>query len=408
MTEPAPPPRQGPRPLPFHLMIQLASLLCSEAALPLWRNGALRWKPQAADTDLRRAVQQEDEDRFRRALSDEGQARTQDFLAGVAAYRRHPYRRALAAMPVVWQQGSTRLIDYGVPGAGGLPLLVVPSLINRAYILDLMPRRSLLRYLRGRGLRPLLVDWGRPGEAERDFALDDYVADRLSAMLDHVLARAGRPALLGYCMGGTLALGLACLRPEALTGLLLLAAPWDFHCPNRRPAAQLDLLRPAIEEALALYHQLPADLLQILFWSQDPGAVQRKFRQFARFAGNSAAARNFVAIEDWVNDCVPLAEKVAHEVLFAWYGSNRPAQSGWRLAGRMIEVTDLALPTLLLVPRRDRIVPAEQALALARQLPNATTRMVEGGHVGMLLGAEAVTGVYRVIDKTVTALANQG
>ena len=116
----SPPRRRGPRPLALHLALAAA---------------AARARP-AADGSL--------------------PAR---FLAGLHAYWRHPYRRDLAEPPALWSEGATRLLDYGP--ADGLPLLVVPSLINRAYILDLMPGRSLLRHLAEQGLRPLSGRLGR-------------------------------------------------------------------------------------------------------------------------------------------------------------------------------------------------------------------------------------------------------
>src|SRR3546814_17470322 len=100
---------------------------------------------------------------------------------------------------------------------GGIPVLVVPSLFNRGYILDLSAGRSFLRWLADQGFRPFLVDWDSPGEAERRFDLTDYVAGRLEAALNVVLdATGGRPvAVLGYCMGGLLALALAQRRRRA-------------------------------------------------------------------------------------------------------------------------------------------------------------------------------------------------
>src|SRR5690606_31735137 len=127
---------------------------------------------------------------------------------GIEAYRAHPYRRQVIDPPVCWKEGTTRLLDYGaVPEAtrsrDGVPLLVVPSLINRGYVLDLMPGRSLLRALAAAGFRPFLVEWGHPGEAERRFTLTDYVAGRLEGALEAVLAITGRrPPVIGYCMGG--------------------------------------------------------------------------------------------------------------------------------------------------------------------------------------------------------------
>ncbi len=62
---------------------------------------------------------------------------------------------------MLWRDGSTRLLDYRP--AGGAPLLVVPSLINRAYILDLAPGRSLLRHLAEAGPAAAAGRLGRAG-----------------------------------------------------------------------------------------------------------------------------------------------------------------------------------------------------------------------------------------------------
>src|ERR1700712_783105 len=82
-------------------------------------------------------------------------------IAGIAAYRRHPYRRTLHDPAVIWESGSCRLLDYGrarsrAPGARP-PVLFVPSLVNRAYILDLARGRSMVRWLAAKGVRPLML-----------------------------------------------------------------------------------------------------------------------------------------------------------------------------------------------------------------------------------------------------------
>lgn len=393
-------PRQGPRPLPFHLATQATSLLSSLNALPLWKNGSASWSKHWSpeESDLRAQINRADPAKLHQALSDETIRRVDAFLAGIKAYRDHPYRRALEPMPEVWRQGSTRLFDYGAPNAKGTPVLVVPSLVNRSYVLDLTPRRSLMRYLARKGLRPFLIDWGAPGEAERGFGLDDYIGTRLSAALDAVTARAGKPALLGYCMGGLLTLGLAALRPEDVVGQVLMAVPWDFHRPTSLAAQPLAALREPIEHAIEHLGELPGDMLQILFALSDPGAVERKFRQFARLKQTQAPARRFVALEDWANDCVPLTAKVTREAFFGWYGDNLPGRGQWRVCGMEVNPRRLRHPALVVVPSRDRIVPAESAVPLANALPNGKRLIIEGGHVGMLTGARAVTELYAPIS----------
>ena len=308
------------------------------------------------------------------------------FLAGLQAYWRHPYRRRLAEPPTVWSEGSTRLLDYGPPG--GAPLLAVPSLINRAYILDLAPARSLLRYLAGHGLRPLLVDWGVPGPRERRTTLDDYVTGRLTTALREAQRVGGAPpVLLGYCMGGLLATALAARQPHRVAGLALLATPWDFHADRLTPA--LRALLAAAADAGGLLGGLPVELVQCLFACIDPLAVARKFARFGELAPDSPEALGFVAIEDWLNDGVPLGAAVAHECLLGWYGENRPARGRWQIGGQPVEPERIALPSLLAIPTRDRIVPPASAAALAARLPRASVLRPQGGHIGMVVGGDA-------------------
>lgn len=393
-------PRQGPRPLPLHLLTHASTLAGSRAALPLWKSGSLPWNPALADraAELKKSLDAAGPDAWTRLdeeLSAESAHRHQSLLDGIDAYRRHPYHRPLQRPPELWRQGSTSVLDYRIV-PGGVPVLVVPSLVNRAYILDLTARRSLVRYLAGRGLAPFLVDWDWPGETEMGFDLTAYVTGPLTAALEAVTAATGRrAALLGYCMGGDLALALAQHRPDLAASLGLLATPWDFHAGRDGQAALVRALAPSLGRLIDAAGQLPVDLLQAMFASLDPGLTPRKFAAFARLARRSAKARDFVALEDWANDGVPLAARVARECLFQWYGDNSPAQGRWLVAGRPVAPRGLRLPALAMIPERDRIVPPDSALPLAAAIPGARVMMVKGGHVGMLLSARAVSQVYR-------------
>ena len=173
--------RAGPRPLAFHLASALSALGGSMVALPSSLAGKIPtdtgWGAEA--NEFATALADLAAEDMLPAAGQEAVRRLQVMLQGIEAYRRHPYKRNVEDPPAVWQDGSTRLLDYGeVDGASadGRPVLFVPSLVNRGYVLDISARRSMLRWLATRGLRPLLVDWGTPGEAEKDFSLDDYIA----------------------------------------------------------------------------------------------------------------------------------------------------------------------------------------------------------------------------------------
>ncbi|MBY0431056.1 MAG: alpha/beta fold hydrolase [Rhodospirillales bacterium] len=315
------------------------------------------------------------------------------FLRGVLAYRRHPYRRAMPEPPTIWRCGGTRLLDYG---GDGPPLLAVPSLVNRATILDLTPKRSLMRYLAGRGLRVLMVDWDAPGEAEAGFGLTEYILGRLVPAFDAAAALTGQvPMVLGYCMGGLLALALAARRP--VKALALMATPWDFHDPDR--ARLMRAVEPMIGPAITAAGSLPVDMLQIFFAAIDPPSIGRKFRALAAMPPRGAKARDFVALEDWLNDGVPLAAEVARECLFGWYGRNDPALGRWCIAGEAVRPQDISAPSLVMVPLRDRIVPPASALPLAESLPQARLMRLDAGHIGMVTGRRAKTEVYGPLSR---------
>jgi polyhydroxyalkanoate synthase subunit PhaC len=392
--------RLGPRPLPLHLLSAMTAWMSSTAALSFSNGGSPLSKPMRAP-ELANAAQAlagqlaavAPED-FAAAVDRELRGQADAFLRGIEAYRHHPYRRAVADPPVVWQEGTTRLLDYGPEG--GAPLLVIPSLINRSTILDLAPERSLLRFLAQQGVRPLLVDWGKPGPIERGFTLTDYVAGRLDAAFEAALASAGAPlAVLGYCMGGLLAVALAQRRQREIGALALLATPWDFHAAQVEQARLLGSLAPWLEAACGLLGEVPVDTLQALFLGLDPLLALRKFSRFATLDPAAPEAQDFVALEDWLNDGVPLALPVARECLGEWYGANSPARAAWRIAGTPILPSRVTLPALVVVPARDRIVPPASAAALAEALPRATRLDPPLGHIGMIVGRQAEERMWR-------------
>ena len=392
--------RLSPRPLPAHLASAMLLWLSSRGALTSLASGLPPWSigESGAPEPLRALageIGQLGVEAVAAALDRELSARADRFLAGLDAYRRHPFRREELEAPVVWRAGNTRLLDYGTGGGPGV--LVVPSLINRYDVLDLLPERSFLRYLAGRGLRPLVLDWGEPGVAERDFKLTDYIAGPLeAAMTASAELTASRVGIVGYCMGGLLALALALRRPAETACLALLATPWDFHAERQ---AQAGLLAAAVEAALLGPNNAPLalDVIQGLFLALDPFLAERKFIRFAGLEEKGAAARDFVALEDWINDGVPLARNVALECARSWYRDNDPARGEWRVAGEPVRPSEVTTPSLVVLPSRDRIVPPLSAEPLATAILGATVLRPPFGHIGMMASASAPETVWHPI-----------
>ncbi len=321
-------------------------------------------------------------------------------IAGIAAYRRHPFARTLVDPPAIWTEGDARLLDYSAGISAGPTVLFVPSLINRAYVLDLTEDRSMLRWFAASGIRTLLLDWGWPGR-ERAWTLTDYIGGRL----DRAIHAAGGPVILaGYCMGGLLALAAGLRRPDSVRGVAFLATPWDFHA-GIDPAGWAGVV-PALEPLMASSGTLPVDALQAMLARPTLEDVAERYRAFGAEPQDSDRARNFVALEDWLADGIPLAAPVAREVLGGWYGDNTPMRGRWRVADTVVDPGRLAVPAFVAIPGRDRIVPPESARALAAKLPNATVHDAKAGHVGMVAGSQAEAQLWTPLREWLRALAS--
>ena len=136
------------------------------------------------------------------------------------------------------------------------------------------------------------------------------------------------------------------------------------------------------------------DSIQALFAGLDPLLVARKFMAFSRLDPASPRAEAFVALEDWLNDGIALAAPVARECLGRWYGANTPGRGDWRVAGEAVEPTRLDLPTLVVVPDQDRIVPPASAGVLAQRIPGADAINPRAGHIGMMASGRAPDQVW--------------
>lgn len=296
-------------------------------------------------------------------------------LRGIRAYQEHPYRRSLAEPPVLATVGHARLLDYG--GAGP-PVVFVPSIINPSDVLDLMEGRSMLRWLSANGLRPLLLDWGSPKAGDAAMSIDEHVTERLLPLLDAV----GEPSrIVGYCLGGTMALASAQLSRTSKVALI--ATPWRFSgCEDERRAGLGTLWRhlSPLADAAGL---IPMDMLQPGFWELNGARSITKYELFGAQEQASPSAELFVALEDWANGGPPITAAAASQLLDRFFCKDEPGNDQWRIGGETIAPDRLKVPVLSFGASRDRLVP------LAATATVGERRDLDGGHVGIIIGKTA-------------------
>jgi len=394
--------------LPLQLMLSLGCWLSSPFALQCAKSA---WPPLN-----NKAISPAENEALQQAVSEEARNRASNLLAGILRYYDAPQARHAQEPPCIWRRGNARLLDYGsrdyrerrdyrdhreenhtttttatITTATMNPIvLFIPSLINRYYILDLEEERSMLRFLSRQGIYPLVLDWGEPGSFEQAFGCADYIMQILCPAIDFISEIAHQPILLaGYCMGGNMALAATQLRQKSISALALFATPWDFHCKAFLPFVVDTQWLPMIESLIAAQNSLPADRIQSLFYMTDPWVFEHKFRRFADLPPDSRAARDFVVLEHWVNDGVPMTANVARDCLIGWAQENQLSNGRWTVDGKKIDPRKLKLPTFIAIPQNDHVVPLECALPLANAMPHAHIAHPRSGHVGMIVGTHA-------------------
>lgn len=315
-------------------------------------------------------------------------------MRGLAAYQIAPRAPAPPRTDAIAAVAGTTLRDHRGPDGKGPPIVFVPSLINPPRVLDLMPGKSLIGWLATRGHRPLLVDWGEPAPADRGLDIAAHVTDRL---LPLIAALPEPPVLVGYCLGGTMAMAAAQLAPVA--GLALIAAPWRFSGFSDRARADIADLWTAAEPACDRLGLVPMEVLQTGFWRLDPDRTLSKYARFADLDPDSEAAAAFVAVEDWSNQGAPLTYAAGRELFDDFYDADLPGTGRWRVGGQAIDPAALACPAVEFVSAGDRIVPA----ASSAMLPDR--RVLAAGHVGMVVGSRASEQLWAPLHDWLSAPA---
>ncbi len=275
------------------------------------------------------------------------------------------------------------------------PVLLVPSMINRWYILDLRPGFSITAALVDAGFDVWCLDWGVSGDEDRYLTWDRILA-RLSRAVRRVARATGhdRVGVLGYCMGATLSAIHAALEPDSVAWLVNLAGPIDFSTAG--------MLRRLVDprwfdvDAIADAGNVSPRQMQEGFAALRPTLKLSKWVTLADRLTDDAFLRSFTALEHWANDNIPFPAAAYRTYIRELYQENRLVEGGHRVGGRSVDLAQIDCPILTITASRDTICPPEAALALPSLASSTDTTHVSvpGGHVGAVVGSRAATKLY--------------
>jgi polyhydroxyalkanoate synthase subunit PhaC len=277
-----------------------------------------------------------------------------------------------------------------------VPVLLVPSMINRWYVMDLREGASLAAALATDApWDTYCFDWGIPEDEDRYLTWDDVVA-RLERVVRRLCRITGAPrvAIVGYCMGATLACIYSALRPERVSALVNLAGPVDFAEAGRL-GTMVDprWFDPA---AMTSAGNLSALQMQSGFLALAPTGSISKWVGLVDKIHDPKARTAFGALETWASDNIPFPAAAYVTYIKELYQENRLVRGEHWVRGERVDLARISCPVLTVVAERDAICPPKAALALNNSASSAVKDVlsVPGGHVGAVVGSRAARELY--------------
>ena len=293
----------------------------------------------------------------------------------------------------VYREDKLTLYHYRpiAPSANLPPVLIVYALVNRPYMMDLQPDRSLIRRLLELGLDLYLIDWGYPDGADRFTDLNDYINGYLHRCLGVVLRehRLEATTVLDVCQGGTFSLCYAALHPERVRNLITMVTPVDFQTSDNLLSKWVQGID--VDALVAAHGIVPGEVLNAAYVSLMPfRLLQQKYVNLLG-GGDQAQIDNFMRMEKWIFDSPAQAGAAFAQFARWFFQENRLLKGTLELGGRRVDLKQLTQPLLNIYAKQDHLVPPAASTAL-EPLVGSRDYLALGldvGHIGMYVSGRS-------------------
>ena len=304
----------------------------------------------------------------------------------------------------VWTQGKAQLWRYRSDNVSfAPPVLLFIGLVSRSWILDLHPSNSLVARLRDAGFDVYVLDWGVPDAADAANTLETYVARYLPRAIRAMLreSHCRECSIVGYCMGGNLALMLAGSELGVpIRNLVTMATAVDFH----QMGGLIDSLRNGALDADALTDwtgNIPAGYISRLFRVRKPTSDIAEYANLWENLWNDEYVSSHQAMARWASEHVPLPGALTRQLIDSWLDQNAFMTDRLRLVGSRVDLRRVSIPMLCVFGGRDTLVLPEAARPIADLVGSDDLQLLEldAGHAGLTVSPTAArVTIPRLID----------
>jgi polyhydroxyalkanoate synthase len=292
-----------------------------------------------------------------------------------------------------------------------IPLLLVPPLGVIADTFDLMPDRSLVRYMAARGFKVYMIDWGTPTRKHASLRLQDYADHMMNEAIEAVLAHSGvsQVSLMGWCMGGLLSLMQAGLKRDArIANIVTVASPIDTRQGSgviagvgRAINTPAKMMRKVTDFRLLNVDpqkmHVPGWVTTVVFKMTDPvGSVTTYWDLLMRLWDREFVV-NHSTTADYLNNMLAYPAGVVQDMLVRVTVGNKLAKGEIRLGSRISRFANIQAPLYAFAGKTDALVSPSTAKAIIGLVSSSDKRfeVAPGGHMGVVLGSKAREHVWK-------------
>lgn len=316
----------------------------------------------------------------------------------------------VAKTPIFSQASWTLYRCQPVAKSEHLPVLMIPSLINRNYIMDLLPEHSLLESMKSAGLDVFIIDWGMPDSGMGNCGFDHYVSKWVKRAIRQIKKITGveKVQLAGQCIGGLMA-ALYAAHPELkkdVARLFMLTAPVDLE--DSGLLAQWTSGEDFDIEKMTSPFQgtVPAHFFHASFPLLDIKNQLGKYRKLLENFDMPGFKTIWEALDIWGSDNVCFAKRAFIELIKDFYQENSFYKGKFLIAGTPVSVKDIDMPTLSLVARDDHVFNERAARAIheakCAKSGKLDYHVMPAGHVSVIAAHPVRVESYRIINEFLT------
>jgi poly[(R)-3-hydroxyalkanoate] polymerase subunit PhaC len=290
-------------------------------------------------------------------------------------------------------KGRFNLLHYksDIPPEHKTPILVVYSLINRHYILDLLPNVSVIKNLQRQGFDIYATDWGTPDSVDKDLSLDVYSEEYVENAVEKIKEITGsdKVSLFGYCWGGLFALIYASTHQDSVKNLILHATPVDIN--KDKTIIENWTAHLNADDLVDVFGNIPGWLLNLAFLIRNPVEAMLKYPRYFSEPRSLDEITQFFAIEAWLYDSRPIIGKVYSEIIDQVYIKNLLIKNKMKVGSDTINLKNITVPVLDIVGTKDDLVPPSASTSVINAIGSTDKKLIEfpTGHVGLCISNKA-------------------